>query len=148
MLFEKIKSDLTEALKAHDSNKVSILRLVVSEIKNFEIANYPPSSSSKMTDEEELSVVKKMVKTHRESIEMFEKGDRKDLVDKERLELDILQSYLPEQMGEDEVLVIVKEVVSLGEKDFGKVMKLVMAKLKGKADGKMVSEMVKKELNK
>ena len=148
MLLEKIKSDLIEALKLHESDKVSLLRLITSEVKNYEIANYPPGLDKKVSDEDVLLVINRMVKTHRESIEMYIKGGRKDLENKEKEELELLLSYLPKQLSEVEIRTVVDNVIATSEKDFGKVMKLVMLELKGKADGKLVSEIVKEELEK
>jgi len=148
MLLEKIKSDLIEALKLHESDKVCLLRLITSEVKNYEIANYPPGLDKKVSDEDVLLVINRMVKTHRESIEMYIKGGRKDLENKEKEELELLLSYLPKQLSEVEIRTVVDNVIATSEKDFGKVMKLVMLELKGKADGKLVSEIVKEELEK
>lgn len=150
MLIDQLKADIITAQKAGDSVGLSALRFLLAEINNVIMAKYPPSSgglpASGVPDVDVISVLQKQVKTHRESIEAFEKGNRPDLIDKEKAELAILQKYLPEQMGEDEVRKIVAEVKAGGITDFGQVMKEVMGKVKGKADGGMVSKIVRETL--
>jgi len=144
MLKEKIQSDLIEAQKAKDELRVSTLRLLLSAIKNFAIAK--ESTSYNPTDEEVAGIIQKEIKQRKESIEQFRAGSRDDLVEKETKELKILQNYLPEQLSEDEVRVIVnesiKEVGASSSADLGKVMSVVMPKVKGKADGSLVSHLV------
>jgi uncharacterized protein YqeY len=144
-LKEKIKADLTEARKAKDALRVSTIRLLVSTIKNREI-----DARKELDDEGVLAVLLSAVKQRKESIEQFEGAGRTDLSDKEKAELAILQTYMPEQMGRDEVLALVKEAVSEtgaeGPKDMGKVMKALMPKVKGKADGRLVNDLVKEAL--
>ena len=111
---------------------------------NLQIAKYPPSKGGSLVDEDVLSVIAKQVKTHKESIEMFEKAGRKDLVDRENTELAILQSYMPEQIGEEEVKNKIAEIIKNNpQADFGTLMKLAMGELKGKADGGVVAKFVK-----
>lgn len=148
MLLSDIKSNLTEALKNRDSEKLSTLRLLISEINNFEISHYPPSSKGKIGDEDVLSVIRRQVKTHKESIDLFEKGGRKDLVAKEQKELEILQAYLPKQLSEEEVRGVVKRVIDSGATEFGKIMGTVMKEIAGRMDGTVVSKIVKEELDK
>jgi hypothetical protein len=106
--------------------------------------------TEKLTDEQVTAVVKKQVKQRQDSITQYEQGHRKDLADKERQELDILKSYLPEQLSEEQVSVLVAEAVretgASGLKDMGAVMKTVLAKAAGRADNRTVSELVRKEL--
>lgn len=148
MITDSIKTDLTKAMKSGEPQKVATLRFLMSQIKNFEINNFPPSSEKKMTDDDVISVIKKQVKNHEESIEMYKKGNRDDLVKQEEAELLILKTYLPAQMGEEEIRKIVKSVISgmPEEKNFGKIMGAVMGKLGGKADGNTVSRIVKEEI--
>lgn len=147
-LFPRIQNDLKQALKEKNQEKVSTLRMLVSEIKNEEIAK---KKRGKLTDEEIQAVVSRSAKRHKDSIESYKKGDRGDLVKKEEGELKVLQSYLPWQMSQEELEKIVAEAVAKAgassPSDFGKVMGEVMKKVKGKADGKLVSEMVKNKLN-
>lgn len=146
-LYKKIMSDMTKAMKAGNPELLSALRFLVSELRKLEIDKYPPSVGGELTDEDVIGVLQRSVKQHKESIEMFEKGNRPDLVEKEKKELDIIGVYLPEQMGEDEIKTIVKKAVAdTGAKtmaDIGKVMGVVMPQVKGKADGGMVSKIAK-----
>ncbi len=145
---EKIKADLTEVLKAGDAVSALTLRYLLAEVHNAEIAK---GKDAVLTEEELVQVLQKQAKQRRESIEAYQKGDREDLVVKEQRELEVIQSYLPEQMGEEEIRKIVEEAVSAigasGIQDMGKTMSEVMAKVKGKADGSVVSRLVKEKLS-
>lgn len=147
MLIDKIKSDLTIAQKERGELKVSTFRLLLSEINNLIIAKYPPEKgglpADGIPDEDVISAIQKLVKTHRESIEAFKAGKRNDLVGKEETELAILQKYLPEQLSEEEIKKMVEEVISGGMSDFSQIMKEIMARVKGKADGGTVAKIVK-----
>lgn len=140
-LKQKIKETLNEAQKRQDKTQVSTLRMLLSEINNAEIAQQKPLDDSKAID-----VIAREVKRHRESIEAFKQGNRSDLVDKEEEELSILMGYLPEQMSHEEIVAIAHQVINdIGAKgpgDKGKVMSQLMPQLKGKADGKEVSDVV------
>lgn len=141
---DKIDQEFKAAMRSKDENTVSALRNVKAEIKNVEIDKKRP-----LTDEEVLEVIAKKVKQHRDSIESFRSGGREDLVAHEERQMGILMQYMPQQMSEDEVRGITKEIVaSLGAtaKDFGRVMKEVMAKCKGRVDGSVVSKIVKEIL--
>ncbi|OGD86222.1 glutamyl-tRNA amidotransferase, partial [Candidatus Curtissbacteria bacterium RBG_13_35_7] len=124
----------------------STLRLLISDVKNAEIAK-----GEELTDEETTEVVQKKAKKHKESIEAFKKAQRNELVDKEEAELRVIDKYLPKQMDKQEIEKVVDEVISESGVnsiyDMGKVMGQVMAKLKGKADGNLVSGIVKSKLN-
>lgn len=154
MLIDQLKTDIITAQKAGDSVGLSTLRFLLAEINNLTSSKYPPSSGglpvSGVPDEDVIAVLQKQVKTHHESIVAFQKGNRQDLVDKEKAELAILQKYLAcRQAGlpEQEIRKIVAEVKAFGLTDFGQVMKEVMGKVKGKADGGMVSKIVRELLN-
>ncbi|MBI5665040.1 MAG: GatB/YqeY domain-containing protein [Nitrospirae bacterium] len=142
---EKISADYKDALKAGDKNKVSVLRMIKSSMKYKEIDKKAP-----LTDEEVQAILMSSVKKAKESIEQFSKAGREDLANKEKEEMLVVQEYLPKQLGEDELRKIVKDVIAeegaSGPKDTGKVMKSAMARLKGQADGKLVSQMVKEML--
>jgi len=144
-IFEKLSDDYKEALKAGDKSRVSILRMIKAAVKNKEI-----EKGSSLSDDEVYAVLRSFVKRAGESIEQFSKAGRSDLAEKEKEELSIMQGYLPRQLGEDEIRKLVKEVISetgaSGTKDMGKVMKAVMAKAKGQADGKLVNTIVKETL--
>jgi uncharacterized protein YqeY len=145
LISDKISNDLKEALKSGDRSKVSILRMVKAAIKNKEIEKGSP-----LNDEEILGILRSFVKKANESIEQFSKAGRTELAEKEKTELGIIQDYLPQQIGEDEIRRIISDVVSgsgaAGPKDMGKIMKGVMEKIKGQADGKLVSSLVKEAL--
>lgn len=147
MLRDQIKQDAVSAQKTGDKERLETLRFLLGEIANFEIEKYPPSMGGAMSDEDTVAVIKKQVKRHQESIEMFEKGNREDLVAKEKAELEILRSYLPAQMSEEELRVIVKRISGGNAgKNFGELMKLVMSETNGKADGGSVSKILKEVL--
>ncbi|MBN1526658.1 MAG: GatB/YqeY domain-containing protein [Candidatus Omnitrophica bacterium] len=141
-LYEKINQDMKDALKQGDAVKLSALRMLIAAIKLQEI-----DENLKALDEDDIvQIVRKQVKQHKESIEQFEKGKRQDLADKELKELKVLETYMPQQLSQEEVLAIVKaalaETGAVARSDAGKVMKIVMEKVKGKADGKAVSQLV------
>jgi len=140
-LKENVREALKRALKQHHKVEVSTLRLLLSEIKNAEIAQQKSADDNKVLD-----VITKEVKRRRESIEAFKQGNRSDLVAQEEAELAILMSYLPEQMSQEEIIATVRQVIDAveakGPSDKGKVMSQLMPQLKGKADGKEVSDIV------
>jgi uncharacterized protein YqeY len=146
-LQKKITEDMKQAMKSGDTVKRDTLRLLLSSIKNAEGAKLDA-----LDEGEVLSVISKEVKRHLESIDAYKKGNRADLVTKEEAELKILQSYMPEQLGRDEIVKAAKEVIAAvgaaGPGDKGKVMQQLMPKLKGKADGKVINEVVMELLGK
>ena len=137
----KIREDLKEALKQRDEARVSVLRMLLSAIKNTEIAQQKPLDEDKILD-----VISTEVKRHRESIEAFRQGNRNDLVAQEEAELSILMGYLPKQMSREEIKAAAQQVIEAmgvkGIKDKGKVMSQLMPQLRGKAGGKEASEVV------
>ena len=139
------QDDLKASMKSGDEIRRTVLRSLNAEIKNAEIAK-----KDILNDGEVLEVISKNVKRHRDSIEQYQKGDRNDLAEQEEKELKILQKYLPEQMGEEEIKKIIKEAVkktgASGASDFGKAMGVAMKELKGNADGNLVGKIVKEEL--
>jgi len=139
----KIKNDFQEALKQKDAFKLSVLRMLQSAIKNAEVAK----KRQELTDDEVVKIIKQQIKQHQDSIEQFQKGNRLDLVEKEKKELQILQNYLPEQMDEQAIREIVKKIISeTGLTDFGPIMGKIMAEIKDKADGNLVKKIVEEEL--
>jgi uncharacterized protein YqeY len=138
---EKIRADLREAMGRREGNRTTILRLILSEIKNAEI-----SCRESLSDDKVIEVISTEVKRHRESIEAFKKGSREDLVALEENELSILLSYLPEQLGRDEITIMAQQTISeieaKGMNDRGKVMSQLMPKLKGRANGREASDIV------
>jgi uncharacterized protein YqeY len=137
----RLNDDLKQAMKSGDTVKRGTLRLLISSANNAEIAKKGP-----LDDGDILGLVAKEIKRHQESIEAFKQGNRPDLADKEQAEMAILQEYLPEQMTHDEVVMAAREVIAAvganGPGDKGRVMQQLMPKVKGKADGKMVNEVV------
>ena len=145
-LINQIQEDLKRSMKAKDGNRVSVLRFLLSSIQNREI-----EKRDTLDDEEVLAEITTSAKRRKESMEAFGEGGRADLVEKEAAELAILQEYLPEQLSPDEIRGVVQEVVeAVGAKtasDLGKVMKELMPRLRGKADGKLVNEIVQEALS-
>ena len=145
---QKLQEELKNSMLAHDEIKTSVLRMLLSSIKNYEIQK--GGAGYEATEEDILSVISKEAKQRKDSIQEYKKADRQELVDKEQNELEILQAYLPEQMDENEVKKIVDETISETEAttiaDMGKVMGALTPKLKGKADMGQVSRLVHEKL--
>ncbi len=143
-LLEKINADFTAAMKAKSENVVSTLRMLKSAVQYKGVEG---SAKHELTDAEVLDVVTKQAKQRRESIDAFVKGGRQDLADKEKVELAIIERYLPAQLSEAEILKVVKDAIAAvgasSVKDMGKVMAAVTPQLKGKADMGKVSALVK-----
>lgn len=134
-------------MKSADPTTVGVLRMVLSALNNKAIDKKGRTGSEELTEEEMMQVAMTEAKKRKESIEVFNKGNRADLADKEKAELEIIQKYLPKQMGREEVEKIVNDIVKkAGTKEIGPVMKAVMAELRGKADSAMVSNLVKEKL--
>lgn len=140
-LKRSISDDIKQAMKSGDTVKRATLRMLISSINNAEIAKQAPLDNSDI-----LGIIARDVKRHQESIDAFKQGNRPDLVAKEEAEMAILQGYLPEQMTRDEVVAAAREVIAAvgaqGPGDKGRVMKELMPKLKGKADGKDINDVV------
>ena len=146
---DQIMADLKEAMKAKDQDRLRVLRSLKAKLMEKEIAERK-GGEAELSNEQALEVLIKAAKQRKESIDQFEQGGRKDLADNEKQELEIIESYLPEMMSEDEVRKIIREKISVlgatGPQDMGKVMGPLMGQLKGKADGSLVSRLVKEEL--
>ena len=140
-LQKRITEDMKQAMKTGDTVKRDTLRMLLSSVKNAANAKLAP-----LDEGEVISVVSKDVKRHLESIEAFKKGNRADLVAKEEAEMAVLQAYMPKQMSREDIVKAVKEVIAAvgakGPGDKGKVMQQVMPKLKGKAEGKDINDVV------
>ncbi len=145
-LVQELDKEIIEAMKAKDSVRLATLRGVKGAIKLQSIDH-----KKEINDELLIDVVSKEIKTRNESIKEFEKGNRQDLIDKTKEEIDILSKYLPEQLSEDEIITIInqvfEEVKPSGIKDMGKVMGKVTPLVKGKADMGLVSSLIKEKLN-
>lgn len=144
-LKERLSEEYKAAMKAGEKLKVSTIRMLISEIRNAEIAK-----RGDLDDEELLQVVSREARKRREAIEEFGKAGRQDLVDRETFELSVIERYMPEQLSEDEVRLMAEEAIgevgASSPGDMGKVMGKLMPRLKGKADGKQVNRMVREML--
>lgn len=144
-LLDQIEHDYREAFKAHQQTKVNLLRMVKSALKNTEI-----DVRHDLSDDEIIAVMTKEAKRRKEAIAMYRQAGRQDLVDQENAELQELQFYLPTEMSDSELAVVIDQVIAELKptpKDFGKVMSAVMAKVKTQADGNRVSAAVKSKLH-
>ena len=144
-LRDQIDIDIKSAMKSGAKDKVSALRMLSAALKNKQIEKRAP-----LVDGEIVDTVRSLIKQRRDSIEQFAKGGRQDLVDKEAAEVAVLEVYLPQQMAREEIEKIVRDVIAQtgaqGAKDMGKVMKALVPLLAGRADNKLVSELVKSSL--
>ena len=145
-LYQKIEEDVKTALKKGEAAKLSVLRMLLSAVKMLEIEK----NIKRAGESDILQILQRHIKQHRDSIEQFEKGNRRDLADKEKEELEILETYMPEQMSEEELMKIVREAIEASgattKAEVGKVMKAAMEKLMGRADGKTVNQLALKML--
>ena len=147
---EQIQKDIVEAMRAREEHRLSTLRMVKSALKNKEIDKRSP-----LDEKEALAVLSTLIKQRKDSIEQFTKGGRQELADKEAAEIVIIESYMPKAAGEEELVATVRATITeMGSptmKDMGTVMKNAMAKFAAagtRVDGKLVSEIVKRELSK
>ena len=144
----QLKDELKQSMLARDELKTSTLRMVISALGYYEIEK--GGAGYEATEEDVQLILQKQVKQRKDSIEQFKAGGRDELAEKETKELQILEAYLPQQMGEDEVRKLVDEAVTAtgatGASDMGKVMGALMPKVKGKADGSLVSKLVREKL--
>ena len=144
-LKDQLMADMKEAMKAHDKDRLAVIRMVRGAVRQQEI-----DGKKELEDSDVIAVISKEVKMRKDSIEEFNKGGRQDLVEKTQAEIDILMPYLPAQLSEDEVRELVKAAVEATgaktQKDMGKVMGKLMPKVKGCADGKMVNNIVRSML--
>src|SRR3989339_814584 len=148
-LKEKITADLKEAMLAHDEIRVSTLRMLKAAVMKFEVSG---TEKKEATDDDVMSMIKKEVKSRKDSYDQFMAGNREDLAKKEQAEMKILEVYMPEQMSEEQVREIASQVVAqvgaTSMADIGKVMNVLMGKVKGKADGGVVNRVAKEQLGK
>ncbi len=144
-LMKTIANDLISALKSGEKEKLLILRMVKSAIKNAEI-----EKGDLLTDDEVSAVLRTFAKRAKDSIEQFSQGGRDELAEKEKVQLAIIEEYLPKQLGEDDLRGMIKDAIqeqgAVGMKDMGKVMKALMVKAKGQVDGKVANNIVKEML--
>ncbi len=141
-LKDQLSEDLKTAMRAKDENRISAIRMVKAAISNFEIAR--AKDAKPLTEADYLGVVEKQIKQRRDSIELYKKGNRPELAAKEEAEIAALTGYMPMQLSRDDIKVEVQGIIAtLGTKEFPKVMREAATKLKGRADGKLVNEVVK-----
>jgi uncharacterized protein len=147
-LQERVDSDLKEAMRAKDTTKLGVLRMLKSALKYAAIAK--SDAEAELSDAEAVQVIRKQAKQRQDSIESFEKGGRAELADKEKEELTILNTYLPQGMSPDELAKVVRETIAelnaTSKAQMGAVMKALQAKVGGRADGKTLSSEVQKQL--
>ena len=145
-LEERLVEEMKQTMKSNDKLRLSTIRMIRSGVKNKEI-----ELRKKLEDEEIERVIQVMVRKGEESVEQFQAGGRTDLVEKEKKEIEILKSFLPQPLGQEEILKIIdqsiQETQASSPKDIGKVMKSVMPKIGGKADGKLINQLVKERLS-
>jgi len=148
-LQQRVDSDLKEAMRAKDARKLGVLRMLKSALKYAAIAK--SDAEAELSDAEAVQVIRKQAKQRQDSIESFEKGGRAELADKEKEELAILNTYLPQGMSPDELAKVVRETIAeLGatsKAQMGAVMKALQPKVGGRADGKTLSGEVARQLN-
>ena len=144
---EQLTRDMKEAMKAHEKERLTVIRSARGAIRQAEI----DGGHTELDDEGVIGVLSKEVKMRKDSLEEFKKGDRQDLVAQTEAEIAVLMPYLPQQLSEEEIRTFVKEAVeksgASSQKDMGKVMGLLMPKVKGRADGKLVNSIVREMLN-
>jgi len=142
----RLSEDLKTAMKAKEKIKVETIRMVRAQLKDFQIAK-----GDELNEEDEISVLTNAAKKRKEALELYEKSDRQDLIEQEKQELKIISAYLPAQLSKEEVekvvLKVMQEVEASSPQDLGKVMGATMKDLKGKADGRMVQEIVREKLS-
>ena len=145
-LEEKLVEEMKQAMKANDKVRLSTIRMIRSSLKNKEI-----ELRRKLEEEDIIKVIQGMVRKGEESLEQFQAGGRMDLVEKEGAEIEILKSFLPQPLSEEEIIRVIDETIRETQasslKDLGKVMKAVIPKLGGKADGKVINQLVKARLS-
>ncbi len=144
-LSEKIRADLTEAMKAQQKERLSTLRMLQSAIKNEQI-----NAGHELSDEEAMTVIRKAVKQRQDSIEQYTKGNRPELAEKERAEMELLKAYLPPELTDEElqngVVDIIEALGATSKKDMGRVMKEATTRYKGRVDGRKLQEIVSRLL--
>ncbi len=145
-LLERLNNDMKQAMKNKEKDKLSVIRMVKSALKNEAI-----KLVKTLTEDEELTVLSRELKQRKDSLQEFEKAGRTDLVDKVKEEITVLELYMPKQLSEEELVQIVKETIAevgaSSKADMGKVMGAIMPKVKGKADGSLVNKLVQQHLS-
>jgi len=145
-LLERLNSDIKQAMKNKEKDKLSVIRMIKASIQNEAL-----KTGNEISEEEELTVLSREVKQRKDSLHEFDKAGREDLVEKIRTELQYVELYMPKQLSEEEVSEIVKQAISetgaSTKAEMGKVMAVIMPKVKGKADGSLVNKLVQQHLS-
>lgn len=145
-LFKKLQEDMKNAMKSGEKERLSTIRMLISEIKKVQI-----DSKKELTDDDVVSILQKYLKQRKEAYSQYISAGREDLARKEQFEIDVVQEYLPQPLSEEELSNIIQqtiqEVGASSVKDMGKVVKAVMEKVKGRAEGATVSRIVKEKLS-
>ncbi|MFX3616045.1 MAG: GatB/YqeY domain-containing protein [Sporolactobacillus sp.] len=145
-LIDRLNTDMKEAMKAREKARLSVIRMLKASLHNESIKIGNP-----LSDDEALAVLTRELKQRKDSLQEFENAGRQDLVDEVSVEIAIVQSYMPEQLSEDELQSIVDETISevgaASKTDIGKVMKAIMPKVKGRADGGLINRLVRSKLS-
>jgi uncharacterized protein YqeY len=146
---QKISEDLKAAMKAGETEKRDVLRMLDAMLKNVEIEKMKRETG--LTDSESMEVISRAVKQRKDAVAQYEEGGRPELAEKEKKEIEILMAYMPEQMSEEKVREVVMEIIATSgvtsKADIGKVMGQAMGKLKGQADGNLVKKIVEESLS-
>jgi uncharacterized protein len=147
MLRDTIQQDVNTSLKSGKKERVETLRFLLSAVSNAAIGKYGAGSETKLTDADVIEVVKKQIKTHKESVEAFEKAGRKDLVEREQVQLTILSEFAPKELSDEDLKKLLQPVIASGEPNFGKLMKSAMTAVAGRVDGGRVAAALKQLLS-
>jgi len=146
MLLQKLQEEMKAAMKSGNKDRLSTIRMLISEIKKVQI-----DTKKELSDEEIIQILQRYVKQRKEALEQYKKANREDLAQKEEKEIQIVQEFLPQPLSEEELRKIIDETISqlnaTSIKDMGKVIKAVMEKVKGRAEGSVVSSLVKEKLS-
>lgn len=144
MLYEKIREDLTTAMKERREFDTGVLRMLITAIGNKVIEKRGKTGEEVLTEDEVLDVLRREAKKRKEAAALYAQGGRPELEQTEKKESEFIEKYLPSQMGEDEIEAVVKKILSGGAKGFSEIMKMAMQELKGKADGRVVQDVIKR----
>ena len=147
MNLTQLQQDLSTSLKSGKGDRVETLRFLIAAVKNSAIAKYGNAAETSLTEGDIEEVVKKQVKTHRESIEAFDKAGRTELVAKEKTQLVILEEFVPKELSSEELKKLLEPVVASGETNFGLLMRSAMEAVAGRAEGGRVAGLLKQMLS-
>jgi uncharacterized protein YqeY len=142
-LFQKISEDMKTAMKSGDKARLEVLRFTISGLNSAQKEKTLKDPQASLSDEEVVTILQKEAKKRKDAIELFKQGNRADLVEKEENDIKVIYEYLPKELSREEIAVIVKEAKANGANDFSSLMKETMKAVKGRADGKLVGEVIK-----